>query len=104
MLTRVVLWTLGSTSFMQLAKHIHIGGTMAGRSTNEHFEQWELESPHRPRFGRNWWFWWPSLRTNGGRFRSHENTDINLHWLCFAAWLTVYAWRCRSNASGEPRP
>jgi hypothetical protein len=81
---------------MQLAKNIFISFVVAGKSANEVFEQWELDSPHRPRFGRNWWFWLPSLKTNGGRFRCHENTDINFHWLCCSISFTVFSWRCKA--------
>lgn len=76
---------------LQLTNNIFCGVVVAGKSTNEVFEQWELDSPHRPRFGRNWWFWFPSLESNGGRFRSHETTDINFHWFCFCVYLTVYS-------------
>jgi len=75
---------------MQLTKNIFIGFVIAGKTTNEIFEQWELDAPERPRFGRNWWFWIPSIMTNGGRFKSDQNTDINLRWLCFVLSLTVY--------------
>jgi hypothetical protein len=78
---------------MQLGKNIYLGVGMAGRSYDSNFEQWELDSPHRPRFGRNWWFWLPKLITNSGRFRCYENTDINLNFLCFWVSITVYAWR-----------
>jgi len=89
---------------MQITKNIYFGATLAGRTTNEKFEQWELDAPTRPRFGRNWWFWWPTLRTNGGRLRSHENTDINFHWLCLSMWITVFSWKCQANAPMEARP
>lgn len=82
---------------LQITKNIYFGATLAGRTTNEKFEQWELDAPTRPRFGRNWWFWWPTLRANGGRLRSHENTDINFHWLCLSMWITVFAWKCQAN-------
>lgn len=78
---------------INITQNIFIGFVVAGESTNEVFEQWELESNHRPRFGRNWWFWFPNIKTNGGRFRSWEATDINLHWLCFCLYLTVYPRR-----------
>jgi hypothetical protein len=77
----------------EIFRNVFLGAAMAGRSKNEVFEQWELDSLHRPRFGFNWWLWWPSVRTNGGRFRAHENTDLNFHWLCFAVWLTVFSWK-----------
>lgn len=77
---------------IQLCKNVYISFGAAGKTTNEVFEQWELDSPTRPRFGRNWWFWKPTFRTNGGRFKSYQNTDINFHWLCFYASFTVYAW------------
>jgi hypothetical protein len=80
---------------MPLTKNIHICFGAAGKTTNEVFEQWELDAPTRPRFGRNWWFWKPTFRTNGGRFKSHQNTDINFHWLCFHASFTVFSWRCK---------
>jgi hypothetical protein len=82
---------------MQITKNVFIGVVVAGKTTNEVFEQWELEASTRPRFGRNWWFWLPSLTTNGGRFRSHECTDINFHWLCFAPSLTVFPWAKRAH-------
>lgn len=80
---------------IQLAKNIFISFGAAGKTTNEVFEQWELDAPTRPRFGRNWWFWKPTFRTNGGRFKSHQNTDINFHWLCFYASFTVFSWKCK---------
>lgn len=80
-------------------KHIwdntYLSFVLASKTTNEVFEQWELESKYRPRFGRCWWFWLPSLKSNGGRFRCYENTDINFHWLCLSISLTVYSWRNR---------
>lgn len=78
---------------MQLSKNIFIGYVVAGKSTNEVFEQYELDATTRPRFGRNWWYWVPSLSTNGGRFKSWENTDINFHWLCISISLTVFSWK-----------
>lgn len=78
-----------------LTKNVHICFGTAGKTTNEVFEQWELDAPTRPRFGRNWWFWKPTFRTNGGRFKSHQNTDINFHWLCFYASFTVFSWKCK---------
>lgn len=81
--------------------NIYVGFVMAGKTTNEKFEQWELDAPTRPRFGRNWWYWFPSIRTNGGRFRKHETTDVNFHWLCFAAWITVYC-RMKLNVHAQP--
>ena len=86
---------------IKLTEHIYFCFVLAGKTTNEIFEQWELDAPTRPRFGRNWWFWKPSLRTNGGRFRSYENTDINFHWLCASISLTVYAWKCSPNYYGN---
>ena len=86
-----------------LTNNIYFGATLAGRTTNEKFEQWELDAPTRPRFGRNWWFWWPTLRTNGGRLRSHQNTDINFHWLCLSMWITVFAWKCQANDLAQTR-
>jgi hypothetical protein len=86
---------------VQITKSVFISFVTAGRTTNEVFEQWELESKHRPRFGRNWWFWLPSLHCNGGRFRRHENTDITLHWLCFSVAFTVYSRACRYNATAD---
>jgi len=79
---------------MQISKNIFASFVVAGKSTNEIFEQWELDAHTRPRFGRNWWYWWPSLCSNGGRFRSCENTDINFHWLCFCISFTVFSWCC----------
>lgn len=80
---------------MSRSRHLwrstYLSLSVAGSSANSKFEQWELESAHRPRFGRNWWFWLPSLQHNGGRFRDFENTDTTLRWLCFSASLTVFA-------------
>ena len=78
---------------MQLAKNVYLSFCLAGKSEGNIFEKWELESNHRPRFGRNWWFWKPSFRTNGGRFKCHENTDLNANWLCFNVSFTVYSWK-----------
>jgi hypothetical protein len=80
---------------MQLTNNIFLSFVVAGKSKNEIFEQWELDAPTRPRFGRNWWYWTPTFRTNGGRFRSHENTDINFHWFCFSLSFTVFSWKCK---------
>lgn len=88
----------------EITKNIFFGATLAGRTTNEKFEQWELDAPTRPRFGRNWWLWWPTLRTNGGRLRSHENTDINFHWLCLSMWITVFSWKCQANSVMSEQP
>lgn len=79
-------------------KNIFLCFGIAGKTTNEVFEQWELDAPTRPRFGRNWWYWMPSLRSNGGRFKAHQNTDINFHWFCFWISLTVYSWNCKMNS------
>lgn len=38
---------------MRIANNIYLGFVIAGKTTNEEFEPLELESPHRPRFGRN---------------------------------------------------
>jgi hypothetical protein len=77
---------------MRLLDNVYLSFVLAGKTTNEVFEQWELDAPTRPRFGRNWWYWLPSLTSNGGRFRSDEITDINFHWLCVSISLTVYSW------------
>lgn len=81
---------------MNPIKTTYLSFVVAGKSANEKFEQWELDSPHHPRFGRNWWFWLPSFKTNGGRFKPHQNTDINFRWLCFSLSLTTFAWKCRN--------
>lgn len=86
---------------LQLTRNIGVAMTLAGKTTNETFEQWELDVPTRPRFGRNWWYWFPSIRTNGGRLRSHECTDVNFHWLCLAASITVFPWIKSNTLSGE---
>ena len=79
---------------MQITKNIFISFVMAGSSKNSIFEPWELETNHPPQYGRNWWFWVPSLSTNGGRFKADENTDINLRWLCYSISLTAFSgWR-----------
>jgi hypothetical protein len=80
---------------MQLSNNIFISFVIAGKTTNEIFEQWELDATTHPRFGKNWWYWWPNIKSNGGRFRSYENTDINFHWLCYSLSLTVFSWRCK---------
>jgi hypothetical protein len=67
---------------------IFVGATIAGSSKDSIFERWELESKHRPRFGRNWWFWVPSITSNGG-WAKYQTLDIGLNWLCFAAWVTI---------------
>jgi hypothetical protein len=81
---------------MQITRSVFVGAVLAGkRLPGEAVERWELESPHRPRFGRYWWYWWPAIRSNGGRFRQHECTDINFHWLCLCLSLTVFPWQRR---------
>lgn len=77
---------------MRVPSNVYLSFVLAGKTTNEVFEQWERDSKYRPRFGRNWWFWAPTLHSNGGRFRSYENTDINFHWLCLCISFTVYSW------------
>ena len=77
---------------MRIKDNIFFGVVIAGKTTNEVFEQWELESKHRPRFGRYWWFWMPSISNNGGGFRKNKTTDISFRWLCVSVYLTVYAW------------
>ncbi len=77
---------------MQVAKNIFISLVMAGPSKDSVFEQWELDSESAPRFGRNWWFWKPALKSNGGKFKADENTDVGVMWLCFSLSLTVFSW------------
>lgn len=78
---------------IQLTKNTFLSFGVAGKTTNEVFEQWELDAPFRPKFGRNWWFWKPTIHANKGYFRSHQTTDVNFYWLCFYACFTVYAWK-----------
>ena len=80
---------------MQIRKNIFLSFVLAGSSKGSTFEQYEIDAETRPRFGRNWWYWLPSLTNNGGRFKSHENTDINFHWLCFGILFTVYSWKAK---------
>ena len=75
---------------MKLTDHVYIGIGSAGSSKGSTFEDWEMAAKSRPRFGRNWWVWIPSIRTNGGCFRPQQITDFNVHWLCFYAYLIVY--------------
>ena len=75
---------------MKIFNTTYISFVTAAKSTNEVFEQWELDAPTRPRFGRNWWYWKPTFSYNGGKFRRYENTDIQFHWLCFCVSLTTY--------------
>jgi hypothetical protein len=83
----------------EITRNIFIGATLAGKTTNEVFEQWEIDAPTRPRFGRNWWYWKPTFRTNGGGFKPYLNTDINFHWLCIAAWVTIFCWKPKRNSN-----
>ena len=83
------------TRLVDIKNNTYLSFVVAGKSEGNVFDQEELESLHRPRFGRNWWFWKPTFRTNGGRFKSWQNTDINSHWLCFSLSLTVYSWAKR---------
>lgn len=76
---------------MQIGRSLFLSFVIAGKSKGNTFEQWELDAKTRPRFGRNWWYWVPSLTTNGGRFKNYENTDVSFHWLCFSLSLTKYA-------------
>ena len=82
-------------SFKNIWDNTYLSILMAGKTTNEVFEEWELQSKHRPRFGRNWWFWMPSFRTNGGRFRCYETTDMAFNWLCLGISFTVYSWKIK---------
>lgn len=81
---------------IQFRGNIFLSIGMCGSSKGRIFEQCELESKYRPRFGRNWWYWFPELRSNGGKFRHYENTDINFHWFCFWISFTVYSWKPKS--------
>jgi hypothetical protein len=76
---------------MRLSKYLYLSFVMAGSSKGGVFEQWELESEHRPRFGRNWWYWKPSLTNNGGNFKKNRNTDISFYWFCFVFSVTLFA-------------
>lgn len=76
---------------MQITKNVFLSFIMAGNSKGNTFEDWELESKHAPKFGRNWWYWKPTYSNNGGRFKSNLNTDISVYWLCFTIGITVYA-------------
>jgi hypothetical protein len=78
---------------MQITDYTFISLVMAGSSKGTKFEQWELDAKSRPRFGRNWWLWRPNFKSNGGKFKQWENTDIGLQWLCFSLSLTVYSRR-----------
>lgn len=80
---------------MRLFKNVFLDFVAAGSSNGSVFEQWELASKARPRFGRNWWYWLPDFSTNGGKFKSDECTDINFSWFCFCFSLTVFPWRCK---------
>ena len=71
-------------------KNLYFSFVIAGSSKNSNFEQWELESNHRPRFGRNWWFWVPYFNNNGGKFRKGLTTDVSLNFLCFSVGVTWY--------------
>ena len=37
----------------------------------------------KPCCGRNWWYWYPKLRSNL-RGRENKIERLQLHWLCFA--------------------
>lgn len=75
---------------MQITKSIFICFVMSGSSKGNAFEQQELESTHRPRFGRNWWFWVPAITSNSGKFGKDECTNVDIYWLCFSLGLTVF--------------
>ena len=75
---------------MRIFKRISFHTAVAGSSINTVFEQWEMDAKTRPRFGRNWWFWTPTPRSNGGRLMRGRTTELSVHWLCFSATLTVY--------------
>jgi hypothetical protein len=75
---------------MQLTENVFVSLVMAGSSKGEVFEDWELNTHTRPRFGRNWWYWLPVLSSNGGRFQRNLCTDINLHLFCWVVSLTVF--------------
>lgn len=47
----------------------------------------------KPRYGYNWFFWFPRLHWNGGFPWKREVTDISCSWLMF--WLGVTIWRGR---------
>lgn len=72
---------------MKITEKLFISFVIAGSSRHSVFEQWELESAHRPRFGRNWWFWIPALNNNGGGFKRGNCTDLSVNWLCFSLGL-----------------
>lgn len=44
----------------------------------------------KPRFGRNWFFYLPSLSWNKGIFWKNEVTDTTFRWLFFWIGLTIW--------------
>jgi len=75
---------------VSIINNCYLSCIISGSSIGSTFEQWELESSHRPRFGRNWWFWCPSISNNGGNFSKGKCTDIGIYWLCFCISLTLF--------------
>ena len=68
----------------QYVGYVSVG--MAGKvMPNDQIEDWES-----PKFGRYWWFWTPSFRSNKGKFKLSQNVDYNFHFLCFWLSFTFY--------------
>ena len=77
---------------LKIIKSTRFSFVAAGSAKGWEFLEEDLTAYYRPRFGRCWWFWIPEFRSNGGKFKANEVTDMSLLWLCFSASLTVYSW------------
>jgi hypothetical protein len=75
---------------MRLFNEYYLSLVIAGSSKNSIFEDWELEQSFRPRFGRNWWIWVPTVNNNGGNFKKGVCTDLSFIWLCFSLSITCF--------------
>lgn len=52
--------------------------------------KWDGYPDIEPRYGYNWFFWFPRLHGNGGRLWRNEVVDCSLSWLYF--WVGITVW------------
>lgn len=60
---------------------------MAGRIKPSDIIDYTYE---KPKFGFYWWFWKPTWKTNGGKFKREEVVDVSVMWLCFSIGLIFW--------------
>lgn len=52
-----------------------------------------------PKFGRNWFYWFPRFKNNRGKFWKGQVTDIGIIWLFWVLDLTIFG-----NATESEKP